>query len=226
MAGNFFGGQFFGGGFFGADSGAVTPPSIAPSGGFPANDRRGRKEISKARERFGLIDETKQKADRIIHEIALRQAQRDEQDRQKQFEELSRELKINEIEWEGKYLEALVVERERLVKEKQQALENARLVEEERVRQEIQSAADFKVLLALAQKFELDYRQFVIEAIKNSESQVEQAIQKTGQIINLFQQSLEAKGEPEAMKTEKEKEIQEKFLGELEQVMKDLKELK
>ncbi|WP_323165328.1 hypothetical protein, partial [Pseudomonas atacamensis] len=54
-------------------------------------------------------------AEQVILEVAQQQAQRLELDRQKQFEELSRELRLRNIEWEGRYLESLNLERQRLI---------------------------------------------------------------------------------------------------------------
>ena len=109
--GVFFGGQFFAGGFFGD---ATVTPTTQPSGGFPASDgaqRRTRKDISRDRERFGIPDEARL----AIEAVAAQQSQRLEQDKQKQFEELNRELELRGIEFEGRYLESLNVERERLI---------------------------------------------------------------------------------------------------------------
>lgn len=90
-------------------------PAVIPSGGIPATLRlphRGRKELSRERERFGIQDAY---ALRVIAQVAAAQAERLELDKQKQFEELSRELKLKRLEWKGQYLEALAFERERLI---------------------------------------------------------------------------------------------------------------
>lgn len=71
-----------------------------------------RQEVSRDRERFGLLDELALKA---IAEVAARQAERLEQDAQKRFEELSRELQLRGLEWEARYLEALNAKREELI---------------------------------------------------------------------------------------------------------------
>jgi hypothetical protein len=110
---NFFGGQFFGGGFFGAvDAAVVAGPQ--PSGGIPASDqawRRTKQDIARDRERFGIPD----KARLAIEAVAAQQAERLEQDEQKRFEELNRELELRGIEWDARYLESLNYERERLI---------------------------------------------------------------------------------------------------------------
>ena len=113
MAGNFFGGQFFGGGFFGAIA------TTAPSGGYktdltthlPGGRRRRPEELSAERERFGIPDLAK----RAIADVAARQAERLEQDKQRQFDELAGELKLRNLEWQTGYLEALAAERGRLI---------------------------------------------------------------------------------------------------------------
>lgn len=106
------------------DFGSTPPPVVdvvvpPPAGGGGYNPSQGlyerppsRKEISKARERLGLQDKLALAA---IAEIAARQAERLELDEQKRFEELSRELQLRGIEWEARYLEALNLERGRLI---------------------------------------------------------------------------------------------------------------
>jgi len=110
MAGNFFGGQFFGGGFFGA----LVTTTVQPSGGYPTTHerRRTRKEISEARQRIGIEDAIAKEA---IAEVAARQAERLELDKQKQFDELHGELRLRNIEWQTRYLEAMNAEREHLI---------------------------------------------------------------------------------------------------------------
>lgn len=94
----------------------VTVASARPSGGFPAYDGgRTKREVTRDRERFGIPDEERLEAERVIREIALRQAQKLERDEQKRFEELSRELKLRKIEWEGRYLESLNIQRQKLI---------------------------------------------------------------------------------------------------------------
>lgn len=110
---NFFGGAFFGGGFFGGEGGSVAPPIIG--GGIPHDTHRTKQDISKDRKRLGLEDEEYLKAQQVIQDVAKRQAERLELDKQKQFEELSRELKLNKLEWEGQYLDSLNETRERLI---------------------------------------------------------------------------------------------------------------
>ena len=110
MAGNFFDGEFFGGGFFGA---LVQPVGPIPSGGIPsyADQRRTKKKIREARERFGIPDEVRI----AIETVAKQQVDRLERDKQKQFEELNRELELRGLEFEGRYLESLNQARERLI---------------------------------------------------------------------------------------------------------------
>ena len=136
--GNFFGGQFFGGGFFGAIS-ADVPAGPQPSGGVPSDGAqfRTRRDISKDRERFGLIDEI---AAQAIADVAAQQVERLEQDEQKRFEELNRELELRGIEWDARYLESLNYERERLI--------NAEIAM--RLRQRLQDEEELMLLVLIA----------------------------------------------------------------------------
>ena len=98
----------------------VVPAAPRPSGGFPYRDTsRTRKEIAKARERFGIPDQERiaqeALAQRVIAEVAKRQADRLERDEQKRFEELSRELALRGIEWDGRHLAALNNARQRII---------------------------------------------------------------------------------------------------------------
>jgi hypothetical protein len=102
----------------------IPPPaeevSVRPSGGFPSFDRprRGRKEISEARRRFGLRDSYQDtQAAKVIANVAARQAQALEQDELKRLEELTRQLEIEGLEFDRRYLAALNSERQRLVDE-------------------------------------------------------------------------------------------------------------
>ena len=112
---NFFGGAFFGGGFFGGGTvqggGGYHPSQGLGYTGYETRTRT-RKEIQEERERLGILP---RKVERIIQDVALRQAQKLELDKQKQFEELSRELRVQKIEWEGRFLEVLNAEREKLI---------------------------------------------------------------------------------------------------------------
>ena len=70
-------------------------------------------QVRREREVLGIIP----KAQVVINEIAQRQVERLELDGQKRFEELSRELELNRIEWDSRYLEALNTQREILIRE-------------------------------------------------------------------------------------------------------------
>ena len=95
----------------------VVTTTIQPSGGYPANPDYGRvkkrtaRELGKERERFGIPDKVRI----AIEAVAAQQAARLEQDSQKRFEELERELELRGIEWDARYLESLNAERERLI---------------------------------------------------------------------------------------------------------------
>ena len=116
MAGytNFFDGPFFDGPFFDAQTLNIGGGGSHPSQGYSGYETRTRtkKEIQEERERLGILP---RKVERIIQDVALRQAQKLELDKQKQFEELSRELRVQKIEWEGRFLEVLNAEREKLI---------------------------------------------------------------------------------------------------------------
>ena len=90
--------------------GAIT---VAPrlSGGIPHDQKRTKRDVSKARERFGIPDEVRI----AIEAVAAQQAARLEQDKQKHLDELAGELKLRKLQWQAGYLEALAVERERLI---------------------------------------------------------------------------------------------------------------
>ena len=98
-------------------------PPYPPSGGRPYSGyeqrRRSRRELSEARRRFGLEDgyapEVADKATAVISDVAARQADRLETDQQKIFDELLRELELQRIEFDRRYLAALTMERQRLI---------------------------------------------------------------------------------------------------------------
>ena len=96
-------------------------PTIRPSGGIPYTARdglpRSKRDISRARKRFGLDDGADREvvAATVIADVAARQALVLERDAQKRFEELLRELQLQGIEFDARYLEALNIQRERLI---------------------------------------------------------------------------------------------------------------
>ena len=59
----------------------------------------------------------KQEVREVIHRVAQAQVERLETDKHKQFEELLRELELEEIEWNTRYLTALQHEREFLIEQ-------------------------------------------------------------------------------------------------------------
>ena len=110
--------------------GGVSPPTPTPtptgppppSGGrpsewTPSDRKRTRREISEARKRYGVTDDlaAQEIAAKTIADVAARQAESLEQDQQKQFEELLREVELRGIKWEARYLDALNVQREALI---------------------------------------------------------------------------------------------------------------
>lgn len=93
---------------------AIVPPIVGggyhPSQGlYPRPPDK--HQISRARKRLGLEDEVA----RAIAQVAARQAESLELDAQKRFEELNRELRLRGIEWDARYLEAVNIEREKLI---------------------------------------------------------------------------------------------------------------
>lgn len=76
-----------------------------------SDPRRSEADVRKARERFGIPDEVRI----ALEEVARRQAERLELDRQKQYDELARELELKKIDMRGEYLEALAEERQKLI---------------------------------------------------------------------------------------------------------------
>lgn len=110
--GNFFGGQFFGGGFFGSVD--TSQQGVVPSGGIPQDQARTQRDISRARRRLGLKDKTAIAED-IIADVAARQAKRLELDAHKRFEELQRELEVEQILLDASHIEALNTRREALI---------------------------------------------------------------------------------------------------------------
>lgn len=109
--------------------GAPPPPPPAPpdaptvlvGGGFNPSQGLyprppGREEVSRARERLGLKDSiSEEKAAKVIADVAARQAESLERDEQKRFEELARQLEIEGLEFDARYLELLNQEREHLI---------------------------------------------------------------------------------------------------------------
>ena len=88
-------------------SGGYTHPG--PVGRIPVGRKREPDELRRQREELGII------AREVIENVAAQQVARLEQDGQKQFDELSRELLLRNIEWQAGYLTALAAERERLI---------------------------------------------------------------------------------------------------------------
>jgi len=108
--------------------GAAPPPPPAavvaperPAGGWPIPSGkkpyhryprlRTEDEIREERERLGILP----KAAQVISDVAARQAAAMRYDEQRYFEELNRELELQNIEFEGKYLEALNIQRGKLI---------------------------------------------------------------------------------------------------------------
>lgn len=98
------------------NTGVVETPTIPQGGGgyHPSQGYRTERDISRARRRLGLKDKVALAED-IIADVAARQAERLEQDRHKQFEELQRELEIEEILLDASHIEALNNAREALI---------------------------------------------------------------------------------------------------------------
>jgi hypothetical protein len=103
-------------GVLGAPTPEIVPSGIPVGGGVPSQGlypTRTKKQISDERKKYGLKDRIAQ----VVEEVARKQAQALEIDKQRQEEELSRELKEKEIAWNKKYLDYLNAERSRLIRE-------------------------------------------------------------------------------------------------------------
>ena len=112
MAASFYFGEFFAGGFF--DGGGVVV--IPPSGGFLSYQSRRRKtskEIREEREEFGIVSE--ETIAKLIADLAEKQADETEQDAKERRDELRRELALENIEWNNRYLEELNKRREQII---------------------------------------------------------------------------------------------------------------
>lgn len=98
-----------------------TPDTdMAPfvGGGIPARSRltlrdgRTKEDIRRDRERFGIIPPA---VVEVISAVAARQAETLDLDEQKRFEELTREITLLGLEYDARYLEAVNIERQRLI---------------------------------------------------------------------------------------------------------------
>lgn len=110
-------------GAFDFGSGPTPPPDVVivdqpVVGGGPARSRlslregRTPEEVRRDRERYGILPPA---VEEVVIAVAVRQAEALVTDEQKQFEELTRELKLRELEYDARYLEAMNVERQRLI---------------------------------------------------------------------------------------------------------------
>ena len=124
MAASFFGGEFFGGEFF-------NETHVRPSGGIPYSGyetrKRTKEEIQRERERLGILP----RAAQIINLIAARQVETLKADEQQRLEELTREMALEKIEWESRYLEMLNARRETLISAEIAMLLRKKLQDEE-----------------------------------------------------------------------------------------------
>jgi len=102
----------------------VPQPTVRPSGGWPAE------EFRRAISGRGRLKKASTKAIQIIEEVAARQAERLEADKQRQLEELSRELELAKVKWEARYLRALNAKREMLIDAEIQRLMKQKMDEE------------------------------------------------------------------------------------------------
>lgn len=89
----------------------ITHSTAAAWLGGSLDRGRSKKEIEEDRKRFGIHSPALE----VIAKVAYSQYKRLEVDKQKQYEELSRELELRKIEWDTRYMELLAEERERLI---------------------------------------------------------------------------------------------------------------
>lgn len=112
-------GTFSSGSFYTGEE-IVSPSAASPliGGGYAYSLPQSRTQIRLARRRLGLEDDYRTEeelAQAVIADVAARQARTLERDEQKRFEELTRQLALERIEFRAAHLEALNRERERLI---------------------------------------------------------------------------------------------------------------
>ena len=95
--------------FFDGMGGTPTSSETYSGGWLPHQRYQTPEEIRERREELGILPR------RVIHDVAARQVENPILDEQQRFEELLRELELNSIQYEARYLTALNAERERLL---------------------------------------------------------------------------------------------------------------
>lgn len=119
-------------------AGGATPPrGNAGPFGHGHGVRRTEADIRRAREKFGVLP----KAQAVLEEIAKRQAEALRLDEQQRLEELHRELTLQGIEWDSRYLQALNDLRERRINAEIASLLKQKLDSEETVLLMLMAAA-------------------------------------------------------------------------------------
>ena len=88
---------------------------------------RSRKQLEEDRQRFGIMP----KVAAIIEDVARRQAETLEADAHKRFEELERQLALEKVKWDAKYLDYMNALRQRMIDHEIAARLKAKLEEEE-----------------------------------------------------------------------------------------------
>lgn len=106
MATSFYDGGFFDGDFFAATAGGAYERDAHAYG-----RRHTEEDVRRDRERLGILPAV----DAVIDAVALRQAENTGLDAQQRLEELERELALQSLEFEGRYLELLNERRGRLI---------------------------------------------------------------------------------------------------------------
>jgi len=178
-------------------------------GGVPYDPpARTKRQISEARKSFGLDDAyEKERAAALIAKVAASQIARKEADAQKQFEELERELKIEAIEWQAQYLDALTFERDRLQREAK-----AKAVYE----------SDLAIITALIQQaVEMDKNQ-ITEAVVESSVGLQSAVEQIKALMGILAEAV-SKIEAEAVKEASYPEM-DAFMEEAQAIIKRLAE--
>ena len=100
MATAFFGGDFFGGEFFSETSAVVGRQAPYGFGGARVHPHRGRADVDRDRERFGVIE-------RVAEKIRAEPRRGPELDRIRRAELLQAELEADGLAWDGLYWEML-----------------------------------------------------------------------------------------------------------------------
>ena len=142
----------------------ASTPAVTPSGGFPSGtyvDRTGklrhawadlpfpptREQVRKQRQDWGILP----KAAEVIERVAERQAKElpgHRLDDGQRVDELIRELDAESVQWEGRYLDLLQAERERIITAEIAQLEAKAVAVAQAAQDDLEAALILMVLMA------------------------------------------------------------------------------